>query len=54
MGFRRGYYLDGGLGSEMMGFVDRGGFKVFGVVEIVGMGCVEVELESFGRIRFWS
>nr|XP_037841686.1 immunoglobulin-like and fibronectin type III domain-containing protein 1 [Chlorocebus sabaeus] len=54
MGPRRGHHSDGGLGSEMTGSVDRGGLKAPGVVETVGMGCVEAEPESSGRIRPWS
>ncbi|XP_011787227.1 PREDICTED: immunoglobulin-like and fibronectin type III domain-containing protein 1 [Colobus angolensis palliatus] len=55
MGRRGGHHSDGGLGSpEMTGSVGRGGLKAPGVVEIVGMGCVEAEPESSERIRPWS
>ncbi|XP_025252887.1 immunoglobulin-like and fibronectin type III domain-containing protein 1 [Theropithecus gelada] len=55
MGPRGGHHSDGSLGSpEMMGSAGRGGLKAPGVVETVGMGCVEAEPESSGRIRPWS
>ncbi|XP_017752086.1 PREDICTED: immunoglobulin-like and fibronectin type III domain-containing protein 1 [Rhinopithecus bieti] len=55
MGRRGGHHSDGGLGSpEMTGSVGRGGLKAPGVVETVGMGCVEAEPESSERIRPWS
>nr|XP_011745365.1 immunoglobulin-like and fibronectin type III domain-containing protein 1 [Macaca nemestrina] len=55
MGPRGGHHSDGSLGSpEMTGSVGRGGLKAPGVVETVGMGCVEAEPESSGRIRPWS